>query len=384
MVGSATTGDSLAVMPKEAKEAKEAKEGKEPPRKPKKPKNLEKEVDRVRTVVSRVAKKDGPVLAGPFTGEVGLELLYWVPFLRWVVQEFPDLQGRLTAISRGGTEPWLEGLDIDYIDILSLFPPEAFARHRALSDKQRHGMADFEEEVCAAVKRERGYASAAVLHPSVLYQAYFRFLKVNQLAYPISIGEPGSRVVHGLTSVYQPIPAPELGVLADLLPDEYVAVRLYSSSSFPDDDAGRQFASRVIEALSRRTNVVLLGHPFSLDEHQDVRGEFPDGVISIDHVLRPENNLALQTALVGHAKAFVGTYGGFSYLAPFLGVPSLSFSMDRAKTHSWHYTLAERIFQGPEWGDFVALRNNDLPLVDLVSRDFAFDEQPASRERVRL
>ena len=31
-------------------------------------------------------------------------------------------------------------------------------------------------------------------------------------------------------------------------------------------------------------------------------------------------NLAVQTALVAGASAFVGTYGGFSYLAPFLGV----------------------------------------------------------------
>lgn len=345
----------------------------EAPSKPKKRKNLEAEAERVRTMVSRVAKQRGPILAGPFTGEVGFELLYWVPFLRWAVQEFPDLRGRLTVISRGGTEPWTDGLDADYVDILSLMPVEEFGRHQAFFDKQRHGMTSFEEEVCEAVKRKRGLASATVLHPSILYQAYFRFLKVNQLAYPISMTPQPDGVVQGLTSVYQPMAVPELGVLADLLPDEYVAVRLYSSNSFPDDEAGRSFASRVIAALSRRTKVVLLGHPFELDDHGDVQGERPEGVISIDHLLRPENNLALQTALVGHAKAFIGTYGGFSYLAPFLGVPSLSFSMDRGNTHYWHYALAEQVFAGPEWGNFVALRDIDLPLIDLVSREFAFD-----------
>ncbi len=132
---------------------------------------------------------------------------------------------------------------------------------------------------------------------------------------------------------------PDPGPLASSLPDEYVAVRLYSSSSFPDNQEGRHFASAVIEALSRRTNVVLLGHPFDLDEHRDVQSDLTSNVISIDHLLRPENNLALQTAVVGRATAFVGTYGGFSYLAPFLGVPSLSFSIDRGTptpgTTSW-------------------------------------------------
>jgi hypothetical protein len=346
-----------------------------PPKKTKRKRSLGETEERVRAQVSRLVKRPGPVLAGPFTGEVGFELLYWVPFLRWAVREFPDLRGRLVVISRGGVQDWLKGLDAQYIDILTLFPPEDFARHRAIADKQRRGMAEFEERVCEAVKRERGYEKAMVLHPSVLYQAYFRFLKINQLAYPMSV-ERGDEGVEGLTSVYRPIDVPDPGPLSDLLPDDYVAVRFYSSVPFPDSPEGRRFASAVIEGLSQKTNVVLLGHRFDLDEHRDVKGELPPGVISVDHVMRPENNLALQTVVVGRAKAFVGTYGGFAYLAPFLGVPSMSFSLDRGKTHSWHYELAQQVFDGPEWGSFVAMRHTDLPLAQLVARDFASDGAP--------
>ena len=346
--------------------------------KEKRRRNLEESVIRVRTQVGRLAKQRGPVLVGPFTGEVGFELLYWVPFIRWAVREFPDLDGRLVVISRGGAEPWICGLDARYMDILTLFSPEEFARHRALADKQRHGVAEFEEKVCEAVKRRIGAPDAPVLHPSVLYQAYFRFLKTNQLAYVRSVrrGEDG---LEGLTSVYAPIEPPDPGVLAEHLPEEYVAVRFYSSSSFKDAPEGRRFTSAVIESLTRQTNVVLLGHRFNLDEHRDVRGDLPDNVISVDHLLSPENNLALQTAVVGRAKAFVGTYGGFAYLAPFLGVPSLSFSIDRGKTHSWHYELAQRIFDGPEWGDFAALRHSDLALVKLVAQEFPVDGRGAVR-----
>jgi hypothetical protein len=89
--------------------------------------------------------------------------------------------------------------------------------------------------------------------------------------------------------------------------------------------------------------------------------------------MTPEDNLAVQTAVVGNAEAFVGTYGGYAYLAPFLSVPSLSFSVDRDKTHSWHHELAQRVFEGPEWGDFVTLRHSDLPVVELVTRGFTFE-----------
>jgi hypothetical protein len=340
---------------------------------------LDEELDRVRLQVARVVKQRGPVVAGPFTGEVGFELLYWIPFIRWAVREFPDLEGRLVVVSRGGVQPWLTGLDVEYVDILSMFSPEDFARHRALAEKQRRGLAEFEEQVCEAVKQRLGFSEAAVLHPSLFYQGYFRFLKVNQLAYPKSVRQ-GENDLEGLTAVYHPIEVPEPGILAEHLPDEFVAVRFYSSASFADEPEGQHFTSAVIRSLSSHTNVVVLGHRFDLDEHRDVRGELPPNVITIDHLLEPDNNLALQTVVVGRAKAFVGTYGGFAYLAPFLGVPSLSFSMDRARTHSWHFELAQRIFDGPGWGDFVALRHSDLPLVNLVAREFAFNGVPAASD----
>ena len=38
--------------------------------------------------------------------------------------------------------------------------------------------------------------------------------------------------------------------------------------------------------------------------------------------MTPQDNLAVQTALVARAGALVATYGGFSYLGPMLGVPT--------------------------------------------------------------
>ena len=59
--------------------------------------------------------------------------------------------------------------------------------------------------------------------------------------------------------------------------------------------------------------------------------------------MSPERNLAVQTAVIARARAFVGTYGGYSYLAPFCGVPSLAFYSERSfKVHHLH--VAQQIF----------------------------------------
>ena len=61
-----------------------------------------------------------------------------------------------------------------------------------------------------------------------------------------------------------------------------------------------------------------------LDDHDgdDLRAL---GVQPLAAHLHPRDNLALQSAVVAGAAGFAGTYGGFSYLAPFFGVPSTAY-----------------------------------------------------------
>ena len=46
----------------------------------------------LREQIAPLASGQDTVVVGPFTGEVGFELLYWIPMLRWVVREFPELR----------------------------------------------------------------------------------------------------------------------------------------------------------------------------------------------------------------------------------------------------------------------------------------------------
>jgi hypothetical protein len=60
----------------------------------------------------------------------------------------------------------------------------------------------------------------------------------------------------------------------------------------------------------------------------------------------------MQTAVVAKAERFVGTYGGFSYLAPLLGVPSICVFSDLGRLMPMHMDVAFRLFREFSCGDF--------------------------------
>ena len=88
------------------------------------------------------------------------------------------------------------------------------------------------------------------------------------------------------------------------------------------------------------------------------------GVYVVDAHAVPHRNLEVQTRLIAGARGFVGTYGGFSYLAPFYGVRSVSFFSRRAGFESHHLQLADRVFDQLLPGGFVALDRRAHELVE--------------------
>jgi hypothetical protein len=102
-----------------------------------------------------------------------------------------------------------------------------------------------------------------------------------------------------------------------------VAVKFYFNDCFPATDENRAFAREVLRALAARGPVVALSTGLDIDDHGGVRVD-DLGVRYLPSRLEPATNLQVQSAVVSRARAFVGTYGGFSYLAPFYGVRSVA------------------------------------------------------------
>jgi hypothetical protein len=120
--------------------------------------------------------------------------------------------------------------------------------------------------------------------------------------------------------------APSSGSLEPVegLPDQYVAVKAYTSDCLPGTARNRDFVNSVVAGLAARVAVVLLDTGVPLDDHADFEVDVP-GVIRTSSLLSPSNNLDIQTRVISQARGFVSTYGGFSYLGPLLGTPTLGF-----------------------------------------------------------
>jgi hypothetical protein len=136
---------------------------------------------------------------------------------------------------------------------------------------------------------------------------------------------------------------PPVEALPSGLPSDYVAVRFYFSECFPATDENRTFARGVVSSLAERTSVVVLNPGFRADEHSDWVPDVPGRIIGIAEGMSPERNLAVQSAVIAGARSFVGTYGGYSYLAPLYKVPAVAFySRQSFKLHHLH--AAQRAF----------------------------------------
>ena len=286
--------------------------------------------DELRTTVrlSRIAKSGRPIIVGPWTGEVGFELLYWAPFVRWVVGHYGIDPGRLTIVSRGGTASWY-GIDARYEDALALASPDEFRAGSEEVKKQRL-IRPFDREVVRRLRRGQK-ETPFLFHPALMYQLFWPYWR-EELTYR-----------HVLHYTHQKLIAPPpVPASVGPLPREYVAVRFYFSSCFPDTPGNRALVTSTVRQLAERSDVVVLNSGLRLDDHSEFAPESSSRIHVVSAHGEPHTNLAVQTAIIGRARQFVGNYGGFSYLAPYLGVDTIAFYSIR-NFRQYHLELAQRV-----------------------------------------
>jgi hypothetical protein len=306
----------------------------------------------------RATRGTGDIIVGPWTGEVGFELLYWIPFLGWLAGQGLDRR-RMVVVSRGGAAPWYAHLTSRYVDILDLVSPEEFRVRTAGPKKQEETRDEFESELLAKARQAAGIdAGAAVvhLHPAAMYRLFAALWRKRA-----TVGLVESFTAHQVLAPSGPVEAHELpaGV-----PRDYLVAKFYFSKAFPDNTENRRFVSSLVRRVSAQAPLVLLSTSVRLDEHSDFQAASGSGVFVLDTHAMPQKNLDLQTRVISGSRGFIGTYGGFSYLAPFYGVRSVSFFSRRFGFESHHLDLANRVFDRLLPGGFLAL---DRRAADLVS-----------------
>ena len=307
-----------------------------------------------------LGRSDRPIVVGPWCGEVGFELLYWIPFVQWLVERARIDGQRLVVVTRGGASVWYRGLTNRSVEIFDLISADAFRDHAATW--KQHQISTFDRQLLAGAIAAAGVRRARLLHPQVMYRLLTAYWKGEAVLEPI-----GAFLRCG------PLPPPPPHPVTKALPAEYVAAKFYFSQSFPDTPGNREFVLRRIAAAAEQMPVVLLSAGALLDDHRDALIASGGRVLTIATDVR--DNLAAQSAVVAGARGFIGTYGGFSYLAPLYGVDSLSFFSDRDKLVPFHLDHAQATFGTMKAGRFLAC---DVADAHLVTMTFHRTPQPAA------
>ena len=293
--------------------------------------------------LAAVAAGSDTIVAGPWLGEVGFELLYWAPFLAWFAERFAVAPERLLIVSRGGTRSWYQPFAAGYREIFEYMTPEDFRqRHDERlavhgEQKQRRALA-FEHDLLQRLTAD--VHNRTMLHPSTMYGLFN----------PFWWGHVDESWVHRHARYRRMDPAPAVD---GLVPSErFVAVKFYFNDCFPATDENRAFVRATLERLTAAGPVVSLTTNLNLDDHGGVDSRAL-GVRALPDNLDARENLALQSALVSRASEFVGTYGGFSYLAPFYGVRSTAYYSDPDGFSRRHLLMARSAFHKIGVGDLL-------------------------------
>jgi glycosyltransferase involved in cell wall biosynthesis len=313
-------------------------------------------VSEMRTTLRALQKSRSPIIVGPWLSEVGFELLYWIPFLNWAIEEHELDRDRIVAVSRGGPASWYSGIASQYVDIFDHYTIEEYRarnedRWQEVGNQKQYDAGTFDREILTRVQEQLGLTAARNLHPSVMYRL-LRFYWYEKA--PVGLLTKHTR--------YSALPSPGATPAELSLPTDYVAARFYFRPSFPDTPENRRFAADVVRRLSREYPVVLLNPGLHLDDHEDLDVSTGLGVHKIDRWMTPATNLDLQSRIISGAKAFVGTYGGLSYLGPYYRVPTLTFYSTSEELVPAHLDITWRLCRAMQ-SSLVMLKTADAPLV---------------------
>lgn len=295
----------------------------------------------VAALVTELNRDTAPILIGPWRSEPGFEVCYWLPFLRWLATKVTEFPKRASVVTRGGLAPLYLDVACQGYDLYALRSVEEVRRENLYDARvtqkgqtiKQVQPTDWDEAVIEEAAHELGVKGLYhTVHPAWGYWALAPWWEEGA----------GLRYLMALTD-YAPLPRLER---PEGLPKQYVAVKWYGRHTFPYPHAQTEaYAQQCVLALAAQIPVVLLNAGGSYDDHIDIPVKEHANVFTLPEA-KPEENLLAQAAVLSHAQAFMGTYGGIAQLALRLRVPSYSTYLQWGGTAHAHLALSSWLSKG--------------------------------------
>jgi len=306
------------------------------------------DADETLRALAALARGRDPIIAGPWLAEVGYEVLYWIPFLRWFCDAYGVPPDRLVAVSRGGMDALYAGLAGRYVDLFDLMTPAELAarnaerRARQEGGGQKQSAVDaVDEQLLAAARRQLGIGGGAVCHPSLFFRL-FRHVWHGNL--PMDFLWTHTRYERTRLDL----------ALPPGMPEAFVTAKLYAGPALSTAPASRAAVREVVARTAATAPVVLLETELGIDEHRDFDVRGIANVTSAAPLMMARTNLAVQLALITRSQTFLGTCGGLAWVAPFLGVPTVAVCDDDAPLAT-HLLVARQAGRSVDAAEFSLL-----------------------------
>jgi hypothetical protein len=320
--------------------------------------------------IAAVARGRGPIIAGPWLSEVGFEVLYWIPFLRWFEDRYRVDPERVIAMSRGGVAGWYGDLAARYVEIFDHLSPEEFGRrNRERHQREEAGgqkqttIGPLDEALIAAARSTAGVKDGAICHPSLMYRLFSRFWYGNRA---LDLVTSHTRYVQVAPRTLAPLHPRTLAPTHLGLPERYIAAKFYTGAALPGTPEARGALRELVRTAATRAPVVMLDTGMATDEHEDYLFRDIPNVLSLRDRLVPATNLGVQTAAIAGAQGFIGTCGSLAWLAPLLGVDTLAVYSEERFLVS-HIFFATQAYRQAGAARFDTLDLRSLTELDLLA-----------------
>ncbi len=287
----------------------------------------------------RLSETNKKIIIGPYLSDIGFEILYWIPFVRWIMKEFNVKKENTIVISRYGTRVWYSDITKDYVDILELMDEPEFEKEQAIRIKtagniKQFTVSEFEKNIINEVLDNKNMGDYELLHPSTMYKL---FTSVWNQTFPINY-------ILDHLEFKNITDKPDTAVsLPCHLPQEFIAVRLDNTAYIPATPQTTYMVKLLVEKIADRMPVVLLNNGIEVDFHKEWAIDFDhENIFKITGQTDRRQHFFLQTQIMQKASGFFGTHGGASYLAALCDIPSLTFYLSEIGAH---YPVHLKIFE---------------------------------------
>lgn len=275
------------------------------------------------------------IIAGPYMADTGMEIIYWIPYLRWLIENYHLDRNNFIALSRCGAEIWYRELGLRYIDICDLLSEQEFIEmHNKRISKgkiKQFSISDEEKRLLSIVLEKLAIKDYNLIHPSFLFEL-------------LSVFWMNTSPIEFINNFVNVKPTELFVKNLSGMPDNYIAVNFSFCPCFPDTLKNRQFMKELLSELSKQFKIVSLNSGIQVDGHIESNFDPLNNIISIKdlRIVTYRNILELQTNVISNASLFVGIHSGISYLAPLLGIKTINFYSDKnSGTYARNFSFFE-------------------------------------------